>query len=230
MPTLDIDCPNLPDLEFTVLITALCTSRGIVLNISDQLRTKIFDRCWVLIDESPPPRRPEKRVLDFTSWTPVTLDAMVETIRSILTEAGIRTLTWDHSASERTQVSTSGTQPLIDRFEQLHAPLSMASDTASRETVLGAPERRDNAGPDIRQLVAQIDTLMAALTPAVKRRAADLVASGKHFETVGKLLEGVDILRCRGEIYLTWARHYAALADDHGEETAETDGSWIVPS
>jgi hypothetical protein len=230
MQTLDIDRPNMPDLQFTLLITALCTSRLTVLNIPDRLRTMIFERCWVLIHEGPPPRRPEERVLDLRPWTEVTLDAMVETIRSILAEAGIRTLTWDHPASEPTQVSTPEAQPLIDRFEQLYPPLSKTSDAASHKAVLDAPDRRDNAGPDVRLLVGEIAALMAALAPALKRRAADLAASGKDTEVVSKLLKGADVIRDSGYMYLMWARHYAALADDHGERTEETDGSVIAPS
>ena len=117
MQTLDIDRPNMPDLQFALLITALCTSGLTVLNIPDQLRTKIFERCWVLVHEGPPPHRTEERVLDLRSWSEVTLDAMVETIRSTLAEGCIRTLAWDHPASEPTQVSTPEAQPLIDRFE-----------------------------------------------------------------------------------------------------------------
>jgi hypothetical protein len=230
MQTLNIDHPNMPDLQFALLITALCTSRLTVLNIPDQLRTKIFDRCWVLIHEGPPPRRPEERVLDLRPWTEVTLDAVVETIRSILAEAGIQTLTWDHPASEPTQGSTPETQPLIDRFEQLYPQLSRTSDAAGREAVLDVQDRRAIAEPDVRQLVGEMAALIAALAPALKRRAAHLVASGKDTEVVSKLLEGADAIRDSGYMYLTWARHYAALADDHGEGTEETDESEIAPT
>jgi hypothetical protein len=64
MQTLDIHRPEMPDLQFVLLVTALCTSRLTVLNIPYTLRTAIFDRCWVLIHDSPPPRRLEARVLD----------------------------------------------------------------------------------------------------------------------------------------------------------------------
>jgi hypothetical protein len=218
MQTLDIDRPNMPDLQFALLITALCTSRLTVLNIPDQLRTKIFDRCWVLVHEGPPPRRPEERVLDLRPWTEVTLDAVVETIRGILAEAGIRTLTWDHPVSEPTQVSTPGAQPLIDRFERLYPQLAKTSDAAGRET-----------GPDVQQLVGEMAALIAALAPALRRRAADLAVSGKDTAVVGTLLKGADAIRDSGSMYLTWARHYAALADGQGEETEETDESEIMP-
>lgn len=120
MQTLDIDRPGMPDLQFALLVTALCTSRLTALNIPDVLRARIFDRCWVLIHDSPPPGRPEERVLDLRPWTEVTLDAMVETIRGALTDAGIRTLTWDHTPSDPTRISTTEAQPLIDRLDRLY--------------------------------------------------------------------------------------------------------------
>jgi hypothetical protein len=229
MQTLDIDRPNMPDLQFALLITALCTSRLTVLNIPDQLRTKIFDRCWVLVHEGPPPRRPEERVLDLRPWTEVTLDAVVETIRSIFAAAGIRTLTWDHPASEPTQVSTPAAQPLIDRFERLYPQVSRTSDAAGQEVTPDEPDCRQHAGPDVRQLVGEMAALIAALAPALKRRAAYLAVSGKDSELAGTLLKGADAIRDSGLMYLTWARHYAALADGQGEETEETDGSEVVP-
>lgn len=229
MQTLDIDRPNMPDLQFALLITALCTSRLTILNIPDQLRTKIFDRCWVLVHEGPPPHRSEERVLDLRSWTEVTLDAVVETIRSIFAAAGIRTLKWDHPASEPTQVSTPAAQPLIDRFEQLYPQVSRMSDAAGQEPAPDAQGRRQHAGPDVRQLVSEMAALIAALAPALKRRAADLAVSGKDTEVVGTLLKGADAIRDSGFMYLTWARHYAALADGHGEGTEETDGSKVLP-
>jgi hypothetical protein len=162
-------------------------------------------------------------------WTEVTLDAVVETIRSLLAAAGIRTLTWDHPVSEPTQVSTPAARPLIDRFERLYPQLSKTSNTAGQETVPDAPDRGHHEGPDVRQLVGEMAALIAALAPALRRRAADLAVSGKDTAVVGTLLKGADAIRDSGSMYLTWARHYAALADGHGEETEETDGSEVVP-
>jgi hypothetical protein len=120
MQTLDIHRPDMPDLQFVLLVTALCTSRLTALNIPYSLRAVIFDRCWVLIHDSPPPRRPEERVLDLRPWTEVTVEAMVETIRMALTEAGIQSLAWDHPPSDPTQSSTPAAQPLIDRLDRLY--------------------------------------------------------------------------------------------------------------
>lgn len=110
----------MPDLQFVLLVSALCTSRLPTLNVPDPLRTMIFDRCWALIHDSPPPIRDEERVLDLRVGTEVTLEAMVETIRSLLTEAGISTLTWDHPPSEPTRPSTPEALPLIKRLHKLY--------------------------------------------------------------------------------------------------------------
>jgi hypothetical protein len=59
-------------------------------------------------------------VLDLRFGTEVTLEAMVETIRSLLMEAGVSTLTWDHSPSEPTRSSTPEALPLIERLQTLY--------------------------------------------------------------------------------------------------------------
>ena len=116
MQTLDIHRPEMPDLQFVLLVTALCTSRLTMLNIPNTLRNTMFNRCWVLIHENPPPRRPEERVLDLGPWTQITVEAMAETIRAALTEAGIHTLAWDHRPSKPTETSTAEADIFIDRL------------------------------------------------------------------------------------------------------------------
>jgi hypothetical protein len=228
MQTLDIHRPEMPDLQFALLVTALCTSRLTALNIPAALRTTIFDRCWVLMHDSPPPRRPEERVIDLRPWNEVTLDAIVETIRSVLTEAGIRTLTWDHPASDPTQTSTPEAQILINRLEHLYPHPSEARDRASGAVREDVPDRHIDGGSDVRHLVGEMAALIAALSPALKRRAGDLAAGGKDGEVVGKLLEGANVLRDSGYLYLTWARHYATLADNKAERAEETDGNELA--
>jgi hypothetical protein len=120
MQSLDIHHPNMPDLQFALLVAALCTSDLRSLNVPDDVRRAIFDRCWALIHDEPPPTQQEQRVLDLRGGTEVTLDAMVETIRGLLTDAGITTLTWDHPPSEPTQTSTPEALPLIERLGQLY--------------------------------------------------------------------------------------------------------------
>jgi|DewCreStandDraft_4_1066084.scaffolds.fasta_scaffold64395_2 hypothetical protein len=130
MQTLGVHRPEMSDLQFVLLVVALCTSRLTALNIPHSLRTVMFDRCWALIHESPPPRRWEARVLDLRPWTEVTVEAMAAILRAALTEAGIRTLAWDHPPSEPTHTSTPEARPLIERLERLypHQPGGIDTD------------------------------------------------------------------------------------------------------
>ena len=71
--------------------------------------------------------------------------------------------------------------------------------------VLRAPNRQDNASPDICRLIDERDGPMTAVTSALVRRATDLVVSGKdqemHPETIGKLLRE-SIFSGTAEIYI----------------------------
>lgn len=122
MQTLDIDRPEMPDLQFVLLVAALCTSGLTQCNVPEPVRATIFDRCWMLIHQGPPPTKAEERVLDLRGWTEYTLDAMVEIIRSVLSAAEIRTLSWEHPPSEATHRSTAAAQPLIERLQLLYPP------------------------------------------------------------------------------------------------------------
>ncbi len=120
MQTLDVHNPGMPDLQFVLFVSALCTSNLRTINIPDELRRTIFDRCWALMHTEPPPADPKARVLDLREGTELTLEACVSTIRSLLTEAGITRLTWDHPVSDPTHDSTPAAKPLIDRLGQLY--------------------------------------------------------------------------------------------------------------
>lgn len=222
MQTLDIDRPDMPDLQFTLLVTALCTSRLTSLNVPEAVRTTMFNRCWTLIHDDPPPTKLEERVLDLQPWTELTLEAMVETIRSVLTEAGIRTLAWDHPPSEPTRTSTPEAQPLIERLNQLYPRPSEASDAVSGEAVVGSQDRMDDPGPDVRQIIGKMAALMSAFSPALELRAGEIQVSGKNAELADKLLKGADVMRDSGNLYLTWARHYAGLDENTAGEAEET--------
>src|SRR5438094_10409759 len=106
MQSLNVERSGLPDLQFVLVIAALCTSELPTLNIPAPVRTTIFDRCWSLLHTSPPPARLEDRVLDLRGATELTLEAMVEVIRSQLKAAGILTITWDHPPSEHLRTNT----------------------------------------------------------------------------------------------------------------------------
>ena len=129
MQSLDVNDPRLPDLQFVLMVAALCTSGLKTLNVPEDLRRTIFDRCWSLLHESPPPAEPERRVLDLRYGTELTLEAMVQTIRQLLTEAGISTLTWDHPVSDPSRPSTPAADPLIERLARLYPhPLDPPDD------------------------------------------------------------------------------------------------------
>ena len=120
MQSLDVQSPGMPDLQFVLVVLALSTSNLPSLNIPVSLQATIFDRCWALMHDSPPPTKAEERILDLRSGTDVTLEAMVATIRSLLTETGITTVTWDHPPSDPTRTSTPEALPLIERLQQLY--------------------------------------------------------------------------------------------------------------
>jgi hypothetical protein len=120
MPQLDVNNPGMPDLQFVLFVSALCTSNVEHINVPQALRTDIFERCWALVNTDPPPADPKERVLDLRQGTDLTLEACLSTIRSLLAEAGITQLVWDHPVSNPTHESTPAAQPLIDRLGQLY--------------------------------------------------------------------------------------------------------------
>jgi hypothetical protein len=120
MPSLDIQNSGMPDLQFVLFVSALCTADLATCNVSPELRDTIFDRCWALTHTEAPPTDPKERVLDLREGTELTLEACLSTIRSLLADADIRTLTWDHPVSEPTHESTPEAKPLIDRLGQLY--------------------------------------------------------------------------------------------------------------
>lgn len=120
MPQLDIRNPGMPDLQFVLFVSALCTSNLENINVPKALRTSIFDRCWALVNLGPPPVDSSQRVLDLRHGTELTLEACVSTIRSLLMEAGITQLVWDHPVSDPTRDSSPAARPLIDRLGQLY--------------------------------------------------------------------------------------------------------------
>ena len=120
MPTLDVHELGMPDLQFVLMVAALCTADLPSLNIPQPIRATIFDRCWALAHDGPPPVDPKERVLDLRRGTEITLEALALTIRSLLAEAGISKLTWEHPPSEPTRTSSPEAFPLIERLQKLY--------------------------------------------------------------------------------------------------------------
>jgi len=122
MQTLDVENPGLPDLQFVLMVLALCTSDLEALNVPDAVRRTVFDRCWALMHDTPPSDRKEDRVLDMRDGTELTLEAMVGVIKSTLAEHGITQLTWDHPPSAPTRQTTPEALPLIESLGKLYPP------------------------------------------------------------------------------------------------------------
>jgi hypothetical protein len=122
-------------------VSALCTADLTTINISQELRHTIFDRCWALVHTEPPPTTPQERVLDLRGGTELTLDACAATIRTLLHEANIATVVWDHPVSEPRMASTPEATPLIDRLGQLYPDHSTVVDPPS------SPPHKSNPTP-----------------------------------------------------------------------------------
>lgn len=117
MQRLDINHSELPDLQFVLMVAALCTAEIPTLNVPEDVRRMVFDRCWALLHDTPPPTEPHQRVLDLRQGDEVTLEALVEVIRGTLNEHGYSQMTWEHEPSEPTQSTSPDAQPLIDRLQ-----------------------------------------------------------------------------------------------------------------
>jgi hypothetical protein len=83
-------------------------------------------------------------------------------------------------------------------------------------------EAEDNV---VSELLAEINTLLHEFPKALERRAAEIRLTGKDPDLVGKLVKGADAMRDSGNIYLSWARHYAGLAQGNPEAAVEEDES-----
>ena len=81
-------------------------------------------------------------------------------------------------------------------------------------------ESEDNV---IDELLKEITGLITAYPKAIERRAAMIQATGKDPELVEKLVKAADTMRDSGNLYLTWAKHYAALAEGNTDASSYED-------
>jgi hypothetical protein len=81
-------------------------------------------------------------------------------------------------------------------------------------------ESEDNV---LDELLKEIASLITAYPKAIERRAAEIQASGKDPELVEKLVKAADTMRDSGNLYLTWARHYAAMAEGNTDASSDED-------
>ena len=81
----------------------------------------------------------------------------------------------------------------------------------------------ENEEANVRQLLGEIVALMTAFPSALERRAAEMELSTTDQDVAAKLIKGADVMRDSGHMYVTWARHYAALSRGNIETTEEID-------
>lgn len=81
-------------------------------------------------------------------------------------------------------------------------------------------EHEDNV---INELLREIAGLINEYPKAIERRASDIHATGKDPELVEKLVKAADTMRDSGNLYLTWAKHYAALAEGNTDASTDED-------
>ena len=75
----------------------------------------------------------------------------------------------------------------------------------------------------IEELLREISGLIGEYPKAIERRAVGIQATGKDPELVEKLVKAADTMRDSGNLYLTWARHYAALAEGNTDASSDED-------
>jgi hypothetical protein len=83
-----------------------------------------------------------------------------------------------------------------------------------------AVEGEDNA---LRELLGEISILINEYPKALEHRASIIQAGGKDPELVEKLVKAADTMRDSGNLYLTWAKHYAAVAEGNSDASSEED-------
>ncbi len=81
-------------------------------------------------------------------------------------------------------------------------------------------EHEDNI---LDELLREIVGLLTEYPKAIERRAALIQATGKDPELVEKLVKAADTMRDSGNLYITWAKHYAALAEGNTDAATDED-------
>jgi hypothetical protein len=75
----------------------------------------------------------------------------------------------------------------------------------------------------IDELLREIAGLIQEYPKAIERRAAEIQSTGKDPELVEKLVKAADTMRDSGNLYITWAKHFAALAEGNTDAASDED-------
>ncbi len=81
-------------------------------------------------------------------------------------------------------------------------------------------ESEDNV---LNELLGEITGLINAYPKAIEHRAAMIQADGKDPELVEKLVKAADTMRDSGNLYLSWAKHYGAMAEGNTDASSDED-------
>ena len=81
-------------------------------------------------------------------------------------------------------------------------------------------ETEDNI---IDELIQEITGLINEYPKVLERRAVEIHASGKDPDLAQTLVKAADTMRDSGNLYLTWAKHYASVAAGKTDATSDED-------
>jgi hypothetical protein len=73
------------------------------------------------------------------------------------------------------------------------------------------------------ELLSDIAGLINQYPIAIERQAAIILATGKDPELAEKLVKAADTMRDSGNLYLSWAKHYAAMAQGNTDASSDED-------
>lgn len=77
----------------------------------------------------------------------------------------------------------------------------------------------------LEELLGEICGLLGEFPKALERQAAVIHAGGKDPELAEKLVKAADTMRDSGNLYITWAKHYVALAEGNTDASSDEDES-----
>ena len=81
-------------------------------------------------------------------------------------------------------------------------------------------EAEDNV---IDELIREIAGLIHEYPKVLERRAVEIHASGKDPDLAQTLIKAADTMRDSGNLYLTWAKHYASVAAGNTDASSDED-------
>jgi hypothetical protein len=74
-----------------------------------------------------------------------------------------------------------------------------------------------------RDILGKVSVHMIEFHHSLEKKAGEMEAKGEDPEIVGKLKSGADAMRDSANIYLSWGRHFVALAEGEASESDECE-------